>query len=109
MSDQTKPSPAKPDTRTPNEKLGVELGMTVHWFDGGDTTQEPKPAVVTGVAFNGLNLNIFDKANYNLSIRDGVRHVADPTANEQHKKDDGAWDFTPRDKRLNELLESLMK
>lgn len=84
------------------------VGDVVHWYPGSDRNQEPHAAVVSraGEAVT-VCVNVIDPGTYNMLIRDGVRHIDDPRSRTDHGKEAGAWDWTPRDKRIEALLEAL--
>jgi hypothetical protein len=84
-----------------------QVGDVVHWFPGSDRNQEPKAAVVSKAGATALCVNVIDSGTFNFLIRDGVRHVDDPRSRTEEGRKSGAWDFTPRDKKLDELLETL--
>lgn len=86
-----------------------EVGDVVHWFSGSKKDQAPIAAVVTraDLGSSTLNLSLFDQNNQTMLIRDGVRHVDDPRSRTDHARQIGGWDFTPRDKLLDLLLEQL--
>lgn len=80
----------------------VELGDVVLWYPDGDVRLTPCPAIVTGLG-GRLALNIASNDNAAFRVRDGVPHVSDPDLAREFLAEVGAWDATPRLKRLIEL------
>lgn len=78
----------------------IELGDVVFWFPGGSESADPHVAMVTKVGAETIHLNVFATNTYNLLLRDGVRHLTDPNAKRFETSENGAWDYTPRHKRL---------
>ena len=83
----------------------VEAGQVVLWSYGQG--ERPTPALVISVATKTLNLSIHMDSIKDHVLKNGVRHINDPILRTQPAHDQGVWDLTPRDKRLNALLESL--
>lgn len=79
-----------------------EIGDTVLWHPDGDRSPQPYAAVVTAIGMESINVNIFDPFSYNLRIKDGVRHIDDPKAKHEATRDSGAWEHTPKTKRLED-------
>jgi hypothetical protein len=70
------------------------VGEVVLWYPDCDRGAEPLAALVTGSG-ETLNLNIFDRSSYNLRVRDGVRHAADPRSQNPAARESGSWDWHP--------------
>ncbi len=92
----------------------VDVGMDVWWFPHGDTTQSPFAAKVTRVGQDSLCLSIFHPDNYNLMIRDGVRHSSDPRSRDNDDViQSGVWDwmrgeaFKDHERRLKQIEKAL--
>jgi hypothetical protein len=83
----------------------VEEGQVIHWFHDGKAGKDvrPIPGLVVKVGTRSLCVALFKENNYNLELRDGVRHVGDPAAKESEKREAGGWDYTQRDKDLMKL------
>lgn len=88
-----------------DETPTASLGDVVYWYPHGDLAVPPFAAVVTKVSAMSLCLNLFDPSSYNMLIRDGVKHVTDPTLRDPERREMGAWDFPPAVKRLRRLEE----
>jgi hypothetical protein len=82
----------------------VEIGQIVLWYAHADTNVPPLAGLVTQVNPGNVHLNCADVKTYNFLVRDGVKHVNDPSLRETERKEQGGWDYTPRDKLINELL-----
>lgn len=84
-----------------------QVGDVVHWFSGSQKAQDPVAAVVTRAesGTSTVNLSLIEPTNQTMNVRDGVRHIDDPRCRTEHGRHNGAWDFTPRDKLLDLLLE----
>lgn len=85
----------------------VERGQVVWWYPDGDTNQIPIPAIVAGKNPRSVNLNIIDENSYNFRCRDGVRHRSDPDSRIAEVREQGVWELTDRDKKLDELLKQM--
>ncbi len=59
-----------------------------------------------GVATHTLNLSVHVDGIRDHLSKQGVRHSDDPLIRTRPPSDQGVWDLTPRDKRLNALLDS---
>lgn len=85
----------------------VEIGQMVIWHpDAEKKIIDPKDfqfGFVTAIGMNSLNINIFSPRSYNMTIKDGVRHIDDPLCRRQERGDEGAWEHTPATKRLQVL------
>jgi hypothetical protein len=84
-----------------------EIGQVVLWYPEGDANAAPHPAVVTAVGQSALTVNVMGPDMRNFQVRDGVHHVASAEARKDAAKEAGAWDFTPRDRRVDALLSEL--
>lgn len=81
----------------------VDVGMDVWWYPHGDLSQQPFAAKVTRLAAESVCLSIFHPDNYNLMIRDGVRHLSDPRRKDSEDViESGLWDH-PRGEAYKEL------
>lgn len=86
------------------------LGQHVLWFEGGvkDIKRQPFVAVVTRVNQSGdfcnLNLHLIRPDNQVFSVRDGVKHMMDPSLRDAERTMDGAWDFTDQDKQMTNWM-----
>lgn len=94
----------------------VEAGMIVRWHPGGKATDATIPAVVSKVGTRALSLKIMEDGTWNFTLKDGVRHVADPGVKTTERHEDGAWSYTQQHtefllmkKQLLELLEKVAK
>ncbi len=87
-----------------------KVGDVVLWYSGSNKSLDPIAAVVTRAesGTSTVNLSLIDENNTSLLIRDGVRHLDDPRSRTEHGRKNGAWDFTPRDRLLDQLLEQLL-
>ncbi len=83
----------------------VELGQVVLWTAGPGNVK-PTPAVVIAVATNSVSLAIHVDGTRDHIMRYGVRHKDDPFLANRPMGDQGVWDLTPRDRKINALLES---
>ncbi len=101
MSKTLAATPAKPSEFT---MPAVEVGQVVLWSYGkGGATAA---AVVTRVATRSCTLSVHVDGIRDHITKNGVRHCDDPFLQTHAILDDGVWDLTPRDKRINALLES---
>ena len=89
---------------TSYEMPAVEVGQVVTWFPTGAKSNEGLPAIITKVHPRTVALSVFSLNTYNLLLRDGVRHVADPTARQTELMESGAWDHTAAHYRMLELV-----
>ncbi len=80
----------------------VELGQVVLWSHGPGA--KPTPAIVIGVATHTLNLSVHVDGIRDHLSKQGVRHCDDPLIRTRPPSDQGVWDLTPRDKRINFML-----
>jgi hypothetical protein len=87
----------------------VELGEAVWWYPDGNATLPPHAAFVSHVGLDSLCLNVLAPNSYNFLIRDGARHVSDPRAKAPELREQGAWDHTPRAKKLRALEAAVLK
>jgi hypothetical protein len=76
------------------------VGQTLHWFPHGDPGQEPWTALVTKVNAHSLRLHVLSPSNKDGIVKDGVRHMSDPTVHNEETKLQGGWDHTPQTKLL---------
>lgn len=90
------------DEHTPPK---VELGQVVLWSQDGGASGTP--AIVTKVGTKTLSLAVIAESYTNFLTRSGVRHVSDPDRKRGSNAEDGLWDLTARDKRINSVLEGL--
>lgn len=88
-----------------------KVGDVVLWYPGSDRLQQPSAAVVTrdGNGGSTICLNVMDPSTTAMLIRDGVRHLDDNRSRTEFGREVGAWDYTARDKQLDELLASLLE
>lgn len=96
----TPPAPTKtapPPTPAPAHALGVELGDSVLWYDGGLYSSKPCVGLVIGLGMSGLQLRIFPPDLNGCVTKDGVRHMEDKKVRDDNSA--GGWDFTARLKR----------
>jgi hypothetical protein len=71
----------------------VRLGDTVFWYDGGSKSSEPRVAFVTAVGFLGtISVAIIEVNAIMLNVRDGVRHVDDPSVRDAELQYSGGWE-----------------
>jgi len=91
------------------EMPAVEVGDIVTWFPTGAKSNDGLPAIVTKVNPRSVALSVFSLNTYNLLLRDGVRHVGDPTARQTEIMESGAWDLKTdlRRQSLEERFEAL--
>ncbi len=82
----------------------VSVGTIVLWYPDGSQVMEPLAAIVTRVHVRSLCLNIFSEGNYNMMVRDGVRHIKDPDLAKENVRQDGAWGHTQLTLALDALL-----
>jgi hypothetical protein len=84
----------------------VEVGQVVLWSYGPG--EAPAPAIVTRVASGGMIAALVHIDSYKDHVsKTGVRHIADPDLKRLAGHDQGVWDLTPRDKRINLILAEL--
>lgn len=69
----------------------VLLGETVFWFPGGQVTEPPQVAVVTGVGSDCVGLNVLAPWDDRVRSKEGVRHVDDQRAKSQELFEAGGW------------------
>lgn len=89
------------------EMPAVEVGQLVIWFPTGAKSNDGLPAIVTNVHARTVALSVFSLNTYNLLLRDGVRHVGDPTSRQTELMESGAWDHTAAHRRLLDLDQRL--
>ncbi len=76
----------------------VDVGMDVWWFPHGDKSMAPFAAKITRVGQDSVCVSIFHPDNYNLMIRDGVRHGSDPRSRDNEEViQSGTWDWMKGD------------
>jgi N-acyl-D-aspartate/D-glutamate deacylase len=84
-----------------------EIGQVVLWYPEGDAGAPPHPAVVTAVGLSALTLNVMGPDYRNFDVKSGVHPLSSPEARKESALEAGAWGFTPRDLRLDALLNGL--
>lgn len=85
----------------------VQPGMLVHWYFAGDTREAPCPMLVTKVGEYALEGSVIVPGQATFSGKTGVLHVSRPEVGNYHRRDNGAWDYTPEMKALYQRLEAL--
>lgn len=82
----------------------VEVGQLVLWSHGqGD---KPAPAIVLQVGMAAITVAVHINGVKDHVLKNGARHVDDPFVRTHPQHDQGVWDLTPRDKRIDALLEN---
>lgn len=94
-----------------DEKQGpqdVYPGDVVHWYDG-DPSGPAHTAVVdaTGMGTSMRLLVYRPEYSRGFTVKDGVKHVADPTLRDDERVSNGVWDYSPRIKEVIELRTKL--
>lgn len=84
----------------------VEVGQVVLWSYGPTAAERPAPAVVRQVSEHTLNVTLFVDGVIGGLHKTGVRHADDPFLRSMPGHASGCWRLTPRDERLNALLEA---
>lgn len=84
----------------------VEVGQIVLWTHGPGPGEVPCPAIVRRVGNTALNVSLIEADSRTLSPRTGVRHVDDPFLATMPEHSAGCWRLSPRDLRINALLDS---
>jgi hypothetical protein len=87
------------------EPFPTPVSRMCFWYYKGNTSQEPRMAIITGTAPGGvLDLTVFSRDRPNLSTSSGVRHKDDAYLVQQpsHALDCGCWDYLPGQKPLTE-------
>ncbi len=88
----------------PYEPPRVEVGQVVLWTYGpGD---RPAAALVVKVGTGSLTLAVHADGVKDHILKNGVRHVDDPFLKTHPASDQGVWDLTPRDRKLNDMIEA---
>jgi len=83
----------------------VEIGMTVWWwYDHNIAGNKPKPAIVLDVGPDTVCLRVYEDSVHEQVFKDGVRHLTDPIQNPNAIRECGVWDYTDRDKAINNIL-----
>lgn len=101
----TATAPQKQSAPKRYEMPPVELGDIVVWYpDSG--SRDCEAAIVSAVGFENICVNVIASNNATFRLRDGVRHVSDPKEGKE-ANEGGRWDYTPREKRLMEVLGEL--
>lgn len=83
----------------------VEVGQIVLWTYGPEDVSAC-PAIVLKVGNTSLTLALVTDPNRSLMIRSGVRYYEDPFLATMPQHDIGCWKLTPRDRRIDALLEA---
>lgn len=81
------------------------MGDLVYWHPHGLVEVPPHCGVVTKVYHQSICINLFDPSSYSMLIRDGVKHVNDPTMRDEERKEMGGWSEHPLAKRLRKVEE----
>ena len=77
------------------------VGQTVLWYPHGVVDPRHERAAIVLAIRNG-SISLWQ---VNAYARDGVKHVTDPRLRmNQEQRADGAWDFTPLDRQLEQLV-----
>ncbi len=84
----------------------VEIGQTVLWRYGPGHSELPVPAVVQKVGTSTITCALHIAGMKDHKDKTGVRHSSDPWLASAPEHDSGVWELTPRDQRINALLES---
>lgn len=90
----------------------AHVGMMVWWWDAGERENAPYPAMVTAKHKDAksLGLTVFMPGAMNKHqaihrIEESVRHIEDPSYIGDDRKSVGAWELTPSNKALYDLVE----
>ncbi len=84
----------------------VEIGQVVLWRYGPDHAERPVPGIVLQVGTQTLTVSLHINGFKDHKEKSGVRHASDPWLSKSPEHDSGVWELTPRDKRIDALLES---
>lgn len=81
----------------------VEVGQMVLWSYGPG--ERPGAAIVIKVGARTIDVGVHHTSTTDHLNKTGVRHKDDPFLSQQPGHNAGTWDLTPRDKRINLLLD----
>ena len=82
----------------------VEMGQIVLWSQDGGASKTPALVVKVGMVM--LSLAVFADGYTTILTRDGVRHKDDPDRRRGNNHEAGFWELTPRDIKINQLLDA---
>lgn len=98
----------KPKATTSKPAHKADLLDPVVWYEGGTRQGSQFGGFVTAFGMGtSVNISLVQPNLNNLTTRDGVKHIDDPTLRPEEKHDNGAWDYTPRLRALMDLINEL--
>lgn len=81
------------------------IGQTVLWYPHGTPSEKPEVAIVKKLGHRNVVIGLAIGLN-----REAVRHVDDPKLSlSMSQRENGAWDFTDRDKQYTAILSRMEK
>lgn len=93
------------------QAIEVEVGMCVQWFPQGTISNPPRGGMVIEVGACGMATISIPSGNGGCDVKAMIRHIEDPMLKKYPRipMEDGAWDFTARDKKISEMLDDLFR
>lgn len=87
--------PAAELDQTPMEKLGVYVGLIVHFWRAADRSQQPMAAIVTRVGPGSIACNVLQEGGALMRAAGTVLYAGDPRCTNAESGADGVFDFIP--------------
>jgi hypothetical protein len=80
----------------------------VNWYPNGDTTADPKPALVMFFKGRGITIRSIAPDTWGEALS-SVHHLSDPMLKYRPnlKRDSGCWDFSDYDKQIKRELDAI--
>lgn len=91
------------------QAIEIEVGIGVQWFPQGTISNPPRGGMVIEVGACGMATISLPNQNGGCDVKAMVRHIEDPMLKKYPRiaMEEGAWDFTNRDKSMSALMTEL--
>jgi|DEB3_MinimDraft_2_1074329.scaffolds.fasta_scaffold00288_5 hypothetical protein len=91
------------------QAIEIEVGQCVQWFPQGTISNPPRGGMVIEVGACGMATISLPNTNGGCDVKAMVRHMDDPMLKKYPRipMEEGAWDFTNRDKTISALASDL--
>jgi hypothetical protein len=100
---------SKPEVMTRINGTAPQKGDDVIWYETGEPNagNEFYGKIVDLGYGTSIEIGTLQPNSEYVRVRPGVKHVSDPTLRPDEKAELGAWDWTPRQKQVIDLIAQL--